>query len=469
MRFADAVVPAEWATETLVHAEFQGEPAGTAPLTWAQQVMWRAAARSGSNHAFLNLRRTVAVSERVRADLSSVTRAVALLVGRHGALRTRVRPVDGEPGQETAVAGRLPLLVVPGGTDDTGAARDVAERLAAVAFDHAEEWPLRVALVVTDDRVRQIVVVFSHSTVDAHAAEVVLRDLRLILLRGALTTPPGPQSVDVARLQHGADRRRSERSVDYWMREFRRLPAQPLTPVGPGLTPHLHRGVLVSSAVDLAARLIAARQRVSVSAVLLAGMTASAVAHSDRQVHGLFPMAHNRFRNGYANVVANLGQIGFCVLDLADRPGFGTVVDRVWQASLDGLRHAYYAPQALREKFDDEGYDPATAFLPHYYFNDVRLAVGGAEPVPEVTERDLRAATTRSTFSWTAPLLASSWHLLTHVVDEPGGVGTTVTVDTRYIPVESVEPMLRGLEELLVDAALRDVPWPWSTTDRIAC
>ncbi|MEH1016185.1 condensation domain-containing protein [Micromonospora sp. CPCC 206060] len=467
MRFADAAVPAEWAAETLVYAEFQGEPAGTAPLTWAQQVMWRAAARSGSNHAFLNLRRTVAVSERVPADLTGVTRAVGILLGRHGALRTRVRPVDGEPHQETAVAGRLPLLVVPADADDAGAAQAVAERLAAVAFDHAEEWPLRVALVLAGDRVRQIVVVFSHSTVDAHAAEVVLRDLRLILLRGAPTTPPGPQSVDVARLQHGADRRRSERAADYWLREYRRLPAQPLTPVGPGLTPHLHRGVLVSSAVDLAARLIAARQRVSVSAVLLAGMTASAVARSDREVCGLFPMAHNRFRGGYANAVANLGQIGFCVVDLADRPGFAAVVDRVWQASLDGLRHAYYDPVALRRKFEDEGYDYGTAFLPHYYFNDVRLAVGGADPIPDVTERDLRAAMTRSQFSWTAPLRQASWHLLTHLVDEPGGVGVTLTVDTRYIPVESVEPILRGLEELLVDAALRDVPWPWSTTDRI--
>ncbi|MFJ6194822.1 condensation domain-containing protein [Micromonospora sp. NPDC092111] len=462
MRFADVVVPAEWASETLVHAEFSGAEAGWAPLTWAQQVMWRSMARFGSNHVFLNLRRTVPVSARAGLDLAAATRAVGVWVGRHGSLRTRVGVVDGEPRQETAAAGVLPVLVRAGTGDGAQAAQDAAGRLGDVAFDHAAEWPLRVALVTVDDRVRQVVVVFSHSTVDAHAAELVLRELRLILLRGALSTPSGPQSVDVARLQHGPDVRRSERAVAHWLREFRRLSGPPFEPAGPGLEPPLRRGVLVSSAVDTAARLIAARHRVSVSAVLLAGVTALAAGGSGRQVCGLFPMAHNRFRAGYANAVANLGQIGFCVVDLAGRPDFGELLSRVWAASLDGLRHAYYQPSALRHAFEERGVDYASVFLPHYYFNDVRLPVGGVDPVPEVTRDELRSATAGSTFSWTTGLEQASWHLLTHVVDEPAGVGVTLTVDTRHIALDTVEPFLRGLEELLVESAFAEVPWPWS-------
>ncbi|GAA2710145.1 hypothetical protein ACFY2R_27950 [Micromonospora olivasterospora] len=48
------------------------------------------------------------------------------------------------------------------------------------------------------------------------------------------------------------------------------------------------------------------------------------------------------------------------------------------------------------------------------------------------------------------------------MVDEPGGVGVTLTVDTRHVASDTVEPFLRGLEELLVEAAFGDVPWPWS-------
>ncbi|SCL26667.1 Condensation domain-containing protein [Micromonospora pallida] len=460
-------MPDEWATQTVVLAEFGGGRTETAPLTWAQGIMWRSAVRFGSNHRFMNLRRTVPVSGRVRDDLATVTRAVGALVSRHGALRTRIRSVGGEAQQETAAAGQLPLLVVPGEADGAAAARGAAARLADVAFDHANEWPLRVALVTVDDRVRQIVVVFSHSTVDAYAAEVVLRDLRLILLRGSVATPPGPQSTQVARDQHGPDQERSARAVEHWAREFTRLSPPAMTPTGPELTPRLHRGTLVSSALDRAARLLAARHRVSASAVLLAATTALAVGQRGPEVVALFSMAHNRFRAEYADAVANLGQIGMGVVDLTGRPGFTELLPRFWRGALGAYRHAYYDPLALRQRFLTEGHDFETAFLPYQYFNDVRLAGSGGETIPTVTEGELRAAMAESAFHWVDGLAQAAWHRLTHVVDEPGAVGVTVSVDTRFVPVESVEPFLRDLEELLVTAAFREVAWPWTPSWRV--
>nr|MDT0659402.1 condensation domain-containing protein [Micromonospora sp. DSM 115978] len=465
MRFADAAVPDEWATEPLIPVEFRGGRTETAPLTWAQQVMWRAAVTGGSQHRFLNLRRTLPISTRVRADLASVGQALGALVGRHASLRTRVRPVEGEPRQETAAAGLLPVLVTESDGDGAEAARRLADRLGDVAFDHEREWPLRVALIVVDDRVRQIVIVFSHSTVDAYAAEVVLRELRVILLRGRLTVPAGPQSVDVARRQRTADRWRSDRAVDFWIRQFARLPQPPLASIGPGLRPRLCRGVLVSSAVRQCARQVATRHRVSTSAVLLAAATATAAGRDGRELCGLFNMAHNRFRAEYRNAVANLGQIGFCVVDISDRPSFAELLPRIWRESLVGYRHAYYDPAAMRRRFEEDGHDYGTAFLPYYYFNDVRLAGGDGRHRPAgdsaATAVDEPPAT-RSAFSWTDGLDRASWHLLTHVVDEPGAVGVTLSVDTRFLAPDSVEPFLRDVEKLLAEAATRDVPWPWS-------
>jgi len=467
MRIADVPVPAEWAAETLVNAEFHGDRDASAPMTWSQQVMWRAAARSTNHHLFMNLRRTVPLSARARVEVPAAARAIGALLSRHGALRTRVRPGPDGLRQEEAVAGRAPILVVDGDGDGSQAAEQLVRRLGDVAFDHAGEWPQRFGLVLADGLVRQVVVVFSHATVDAYAVDVVLRDLRLLLLRGSVPDPAGLQSVDVGLTQHGPDRARSERAVRHWLHQYERLPRDSVPMPGPELVPRIRRGVLVSTALAGAARLIAARHRVSDSAVLLAGMAALAAGRSGQRSCGLFNMAHNRFRAEYRSAVANLGQIGFSVLDVADRPSFDALLPRIWRVSLDSLRHAYYDPAVLRQAFEEAGYDYLTAFLPYYYFNDVRLpATGGGAGVPEVTEAQLRAAAQRSAFSWTAGLDVASWHLLTHVVDEPGGVGVTFSVDTRFLPPESIEPFLRDLEELLIEAAYREVPWPWQPAVR---
>ncbi|WP_434739850.1 condensation domain-containing protein [Micromonospora sp. SH-82] len=460
----DAVVPDEWASRPVVRAEFRGEGPLTAPLTWGQQVMWRANALSGSNHRFMNLRRALPVSDRVDADLATATRAVGALVARHASLRTRVQPYRDGLIQEAAAVGVLPLLVVAGEGDGSAQATATADLFGDVAFDHAEEWPVRAAVVLVDDRVRQIVLVFSHSTVDAHAVDVVLRDLRLLLVRGAIAVPAGAQSVQVGLRQQGPDRLRSARAVAYWLREFPRVHPLDLPTVGPGLEPRLPRGVLVSSALERAVRLVAARHRVTTSTALLTAMTALTVRGRDPGPCGFFPMSHNRFRPDFTQTVANIGQIGFGVVDLTGRPSFGELSSRVWKASLSAYRNAYYDTADLRRGFTDLGYEYGTVFLPYHYFNDVRLPGGEGGPLPTVSEAQLRAETAHSTYGWTAGLDVASWHLLAHVVDEPGALGVTLSADSRFVARDTVHQFLRDLEELMVRAAFADVPWPWRPT-----
>jgi hypothetical protein len=463
MRFADAVVPDELASDELTYTEFDDGSAEIGPMTWAQQVMWRAAKLSKTQHLFLNLRRVLAVPGRAPDDLPSVVSAIGRLVARHAGLRTRVCPVpDGAFQQETAAAGQVPVVVATGTGDGAEAAAELTRRLGDLAFDHAREWPVRFAVVLVDDRVRQIVLIFSHSTVDAYAVDVVLRDLRLILLRGRLDTPAGLQSVDIARRQHGPDQSRSARAVAYWARQYGRLAGTVFDQVAPELTPRLHRGTLVSPAMATAARMIAARHRVSLSTVLLAATTALNAGAAGRRLCGLFNMAHNRFRLEDRNAVANLGQIGFCVLDIGDRPSFAQLLPRIYRVALDGYSHAYYDTAAMRQNFERLGYDYTTAFLPYYYFNDVRLPIGNAlDDVVPVAESQLRAAADRSEFSWIDGLDVASWHRLIHVVDAPGAVGVTASADTRFLPPATIEPYLRDLEALLIEAAYRDVEWPW--------
>ncbi|MEV0393815.1 condensation domain-containing protein [Polymorphospora rubra] len=464
-------VPTDLVTGEIVHAPFHGARSATAPLTWGQRSMWRSPADLAGQGIFLHLPRRISVPSRARADVPAVAAALGALVGRHESLRTRIRPVDGEPAQVAADHGRLPLLVADGGDDPDGGAataRELMDRLGATPFDLAEEWPLRVALVVVDDRVRHLVIVFSHGTVDFHGAEIVLRDLRQLLLRGTVSGPAGLQTIDVARREAGRERHRSTRSVAHWSDGFRRLPASMFDPVGPALEPPYRQALLTSEALDLATRLVAGRHRVSTSTVLLAATTAVVAARQDAATCGVLTMAGNRFQPGYGDAVAKLNQIGLCVVDLADRPDFTALLHRTAAAALDAYRYAYYDPLALDQAMADLGHDPRTVLEPYCYLNDIRLPrhPGFVGPAPD--EATVRAATARTTITWLDPPPAFLWRCRMQVIDVPGALGVVLTVNTRYLPPGPAEEFLLDLERLLVEAAFRDVPWPWSAGQRPA-
>ncbi|WP_416904025.1 condensation domain-containing protein [Micromonospora echinospora] len=452
--------------EELAYADFRSGRAATGPLTWGQRAMWRAVVEfESTRHSFLNLRRTLAVSRRAGVDPARAVRALAALVGRHESLRTRVRPIDGELRQVAAAEGRLPVLLhtVPAaGADPDGqmAAGALAARFGDPRFDHAAEWPLRAAVVVVDGLVRQVVVVFSHSTVDFHATETVLRDLRMLLLRGAAPTPPGLQSLDVADRER-VDRRRSDRAVAYWLRQFPTLGAGSFAdPVAAGLTPRYRRGALTSPAIHHAARLLAARHRTSSSTVLLAATAAAlrsgggpeAVSRTDGgpEAVGIFTMANNRFQPEYDTAISKLNQIGLCRVDLTGRPDFAELLRRARQASLDGYRHAYYDPLALAQAFADHGYDYGTALAPFCYLNDIRLPHDVPSDVAGPDESTLGVA---GSFRWLEELDRFAWRCRIQVMDAPGAVELAVTADTVHLPPDRAERLLRDIEDRLVQAA----------------
>lgn len=458
-------MPTDLATGEIVHVPFHGPRTATAPLSWGQQAMWRSPADIAGQGIFLNLRRSVSVSPRARADVPTVAAALGTLLSRHESLRTRIRPVDGRPGQVAEATGELPLLVVDGSGDpDDGATTNLAlmDRLGTTPFDHAEEWPLRTALVVVDGRVRHVVIVFSHSTVDFHAAEIVLRDLRQLLLRGSVSAPPGLQSIDVTRRELATERHRSDRSVAHWSNGFRRLPASMFDPVGPLLDPPYRQALLTSEALDLASRLVATRHQVSTSTVLLAATAALVAARQGTDTCGVLTMANNRFQPGYGGAVAKLNQIGLCVIDLADRPDFAALLPRTTAAALDAYRYAYYDPLALDRAMAELGHNPRTVLEPYCYLNDIRLPRHPGFVGPPPDETAVRTALGDTTINWVDSPTMFLWRCRLQVVDVPGGLGIVLTANTRYLPPPHAEALLLDLEALVVEAAFHDLPWPWT-------
>jgi hypothetical protein len=442
-----------------VYAEFRGDRATGAPLTWGQRAIWKAITEFTPHTSWLNLCRLLTVPRRAGADVASVTGAIGALMSRHESLRTRIEETGGERRQVTAASGRLPVAVVEcadGGTDDgLSAAQEVLDRIGQPPYDYTGEWPVRAALVLVGGRVRHVALVFSHVAADFHATEILLRDLRLLLLRGTVTGPAGLQSVDVAAAERGAVRHRTYRALDHWLANYGRLPRSMFEAVAAPLVPRYRRALLVSPALDAAMRLIAGKHRVTTSTVLVAATAATIGAWTGHGTCGLFTMVNNRFQPGYRDAISKLNQIGMFALDLSDRPAFADLLPRAWQAALAAYQHAYYDPLVLDRALHEIGRPPGSGLEPYCYFNDLRLP-GDTEAVGDLRdEADVRAALARTSLTWPETIDRFAWRFRLQVLDTPGGIGISVTVDSRYLPPDRAERFLLDLEDLVVTAAFR--------------
>jgi hypothetical protein len=436
-----------------------------APLTWGQRAFWLAVQRRGASATLISMRRVLAMPRRAAADVDSVLRAIGRLIGRHSSLRTLIYFEQGR--QEVMANGEQPVLVIPADPSDADGSATAASQAAQLAvrpFDHAAELPQRIALVLSGERtVCHIAVVFSHTTVDFQATELVLRDLRLLLLRGDLPTPAGPQSADVGHdEQEEASQLRSRRAISYWLEGIRRLPLDTLPPVGPVQQPRWRRCLLVSPSADTAIRLIARQHAVTSSTVLLSAVAGVLATWSGTETCGLHTMVNNRALDRYREAVTKLNQLALVMVDLSSKPSFADALPQVWNAAIRAYRHAYYDPAQMAAAFAAAGLPYATGVSPHCYFNDIRLVPADADLFGrETTEEAVREAMHRSTFTVGEGMEQFTWRLRLEVLDASEGIGLAVTGDTRYLPPPRAEKFLRAVEGLLVQAAFHPAPWPW--------
>ena len=446
------------------------DPARTAPITWGQRALWMALRRHGTSQTMFALKRHVAVPRRARSDPERVYAAIAALMVRHTALRTRLELAGDEPRQLVADRGDLPVLVVPaesggnsgdaaggGSADPAAVAQRVADELAAEPFAHADDWPQRVAVVTRDGVPHQVVVVFSHTTVDFRAAELVLRDLRLLLARSRIDDAPGLQSADVADLeQRESHRRRSARAAAYWVEVTRRLSRDTRMPQREPATPRFRRGVLTSAAADTATRMLAVRHRTTTSTVLLAAAALVVGECSGNDLVGMHTMVNNRMLDGYPEAIAKLNQLALVPVDLTGDRRMASLLPRVWRAALDGYRHAYYDPQALSDAFGAAGLPYATGVNPHCYLNDIRLSADSDLFGRDIDEAAVRGASAGTTFRLAQRIERFTWRTRIEIVDRPDGLGLALTADTTYFSTDDIERFLRALEAHLIDGAFAE-------------
>ncbi len=440
--------------------QFTGAEAGTEPLTWGQKAIMQDMQDSGDQFS---------MGGRIELPQDcTVEDAAALLsglMGRHAALRMRLGSDSaGRPCQEVAGSGQigLDILTIPDDADRAGVARYAAELMdtwPAERFDFGRDWPLRMAVIRHRGACLHLVWVLSHLVADG-GAHVLLGDLIEDETAGREAGQDGrPQILDLARSEQTPRLRQlSARAMQYWEAQLRHIPAQTFG------EPARQRGQegqrygqarFTSPAAYLAVRAIAKRTGTDASRVTLAVIATAIGRATGARPLTVKVMVNNRFRPGLADVIAPIAQNSVVTIDVTDT-SVDEVVARARSALMTAGMRAYYDPDDLREvtaKLDAERGYPARVTC---RVNDQRaMTMGAGEEAyrGEVTAEQVRQKLAETTLTWLGPRDHMHEQVNILVEPRPGVVSLHMMWDRWSLTGEQVEALLRGAEEVAVEAA----------------
>lgn len=444
--------------------QFTGAEAGTELLTWGQKSIFQDMQDSGNQFNMGG-----------RLDLpdgSTVEDAAARLAGlmvRHACLRMRLRTDGaGRLCQEVAGSGQtgLDILTIPDDADRTDVARyaaDLMETWPLTRFDFHADWPLRMAVLKHRGACTHLVWVLSHLATDGGGHVLLADDLLADDLadRGA-SDPRHPDVLDIARSEQEPQLRQlSRRTMRYWESQLRDIPAQTFgNPVAPRdqTGERYSQARFASPATHLATLAIARRTGTDATRVTLA-IIATAIGRAIGVCRlTIKVMMNNRFRPGMADVIAPIAQNSMVTIDLGDTT-VDEVVARTRGNSLTAGMRAYYDPDDLTEvtaRLDAERGYPATVTC---RVNDQRVMVmradaeASAAGLGEVTPGQVRERLAETSLTWLG--VRENMHEQVNILVErkPDVVSLHMMWDGWSLTNEQVEAILRGVEEVAIEAA----------------
>jgi Condensation domain len=462
----------ERAKQDQITVPFAG-PAGTAPLTWGQKTTlirmreagWRESGwrREGTFGRLAAFTAGFYTAEPEGTRVEDVAGQISDMVSRHAALRLRLgTDSSGQPCQLVSGAGQIPLDVVTVPDDDDPA--DVTKYANEMWFtrmfapvDLDRDLPVQMAVIRHRGAIRYRVWMIHNIAVDGEAATL----LAFGDAAGRRPADPGvASSLDLARReQTPALRRVSDRAMRHWESHLRDIPpltfGQPAHPNG-RLGERYWHGEFSSAAAHLAILAIAGRTRTDTSRVLLAVMAIAIGRATGLRQLTTRVFVNNRFRPGYAEIIAPLNQPSVVRIDLADAT-VDEVVARTRRAMLPAGLHGYYDPgqlQDLRTRLDAERGYPAWVTC---QISDGR---GRTKPTAEaaarggqVTMEQIRRKLPETTMSWNGTVDVSPDQARFVVDNQPETIVVGLIFDMACFTEAQVEALARGIEEVAVAAA----------------
>jgi len=426
-----------------------------APATYAQRGMWWAIEVMGEDDAFFNEGWVIPVPGAV--DVDHAITVLRRVVERLDTFRTTFHDRGGELRQVVASRGSLIVHVHDCGAASVEDTADAALRaLVSTGFRADIEWPIRLAVVVKDERVQALVLGVNHLAIDQRGWRVVERTIAQLLANPSMMLPDelGWQPVDVAAYESSnAGRAANRAALDRWrgilcsappsMFDFDTVPEE---------RDRYWRLRMTSSAVATALAVVADRTRVSNSAVLIAAVSTVFGRYSGHpETVGQLNVA-NRIVEGSQNVVGYLCWDSLFYLD-AGKLSFDDISRRCFRAALDSYRHGEYDRARAMVIREDTEHQLGAKIDLGWQFNDCREATGSVAPLTHdfVTRR----SETRIEVVDSWPHVATRFYV--DVYDEPGSTAVELLCDTRYTSVASMHQILRATESLMIAAAGSDL------------
>jgi Condensation domain len=455
----------EQISRDLMVVPFAGAEAGTEPLTWGQKAILRDMRDSGNQ---FNMPGRIDLPAGSTVD--KVTARLAGLMSRHAALRARLATDSaGRPCQDVAGSGRigLDILTMPDDADPADTARFLADLWTdwpLARFDFTRDWPLRMAVVRHRGVCLHLAWVLSHLAADGGGHVLLLGDLLADdRADSAARQARHPDVLDIARSeQEPQSRQLSSRTMRYWESQLRDIPARTFaesasqrTQAGASPGERYRQVRFRSPAAHLAMLAIARRTGTDASRVTLALIAVAIARATGRRRLTIKVMVNNRFRPGFAEVIAPIAQNSVVTIDVADA-AIDEVVARTRSGSLTAGMRAYYDPDELAEvteRLDGERGYPASVTC---RVNDQRAMIMRADAeavLAEVTKDELRQKLTETSLTWLGR--RDNMHEQVDILIEPRTdvVSLHMMWDRWCLSDGEVEALLRGVEEVAVEAA----------------
>jgi hypothetical protein len=457
-----------------VTLEFHAAREGSGPCMRGQTILWGVIQRLPDGGVSLNgLGRCGVPAGR---SLEQVLGAVRALVERHDSLRTRFRETPAGLVQHVAGSGELAVAVHEvgsGAAPDAGtqdgtahddeadgaldeAAETVGVALRDIAFDHALDLPLRVAVLTRLGRPAAVLIAVSHMAIDGWSGRIVRDDLDDLLAMRALPAA-GQQPLERAAYERTPPARsRADRALEYWRQNYRELPRSMVAAVGAADGPNQTWSMIESPALARAARVLSLRSGVEPGVVVLAATAVLLAGCKGEQEAALTMIVSTRFLAATRRLVGPFNQNGLFRIDVADETA-DRFLNRAQEAQVRAFYHSEYDPDARDRAMAEIDAQRGITSRGLCFFNDVRLSRpvrdAAAEPreASAASPAEMLSETRVTTPAERVFPTQSNFFLYLRELDTQAVL--TLCVEEGFLPEGGPGAFLREVEGLAVRAA----------------
>lgn len=314
------------------------------PLSFGQEQLWFID-RFAPGQAMYNI--PIAVAIRGSLDQDALDLAVAALVARHEALRTRLVPgARGRPVQVVDAPAPVPVTRV---ALAGGALTEFIDAEAATPFDLAAGPLARFSLISADEGARVLLAVVHHAVFDGWSAGILVRDLAALYLAQVTGAPSCLDELPVQFADYALwERARLGGEVPgelagYWRKAMEgfqtvQFPADRARPVVEDWAGGLATQMCARPLLD-GMRSLARERGTTLFVVLMAGLQALLHRYTGQRDIVVGTVSANRGRPELA------AMIGYCVntlpirVDLSGDPYFSELTDRVKAVTTGAYAH----------------------------------------------------------------------------------------------------------------------------------